>query len=271
MNKHSTSRYSSQAGAFLGVLICSTLLTHFLGLAQAAQTGNQQASESTSSSQPLWSYQIKPTNYVGAQVGPGGANQPPNGAYTAGGIGPFPSLFDAFTGLSQRQGALTSSPFMTILPIILIAAGGMLLLLPLFTMMMASPFGGGFGGGFQSGPFGYPQVGGLNKKRSLDQSKGILDMIENFSSTLEDLSRKYNYPSLQQYQHQQGSQSTIGANQQQPHKRSAKSLNDSPVATMPANHKSGDDLSMATAAGSTTADNSGNKLSLVADSLLAVS
>jgi len=218
-------------------------LTPFLGLTQgalAAQTqqvnpSGQQSEQSASSSQPLWSYQIKPTNYVGTQFGSNGG--PQSAPYTAGVSSPFPSIFDAFTGLSQRQGALTTSPFMSILPIILIAAGGFLLLLPLFTMMVASPFGGAFGGAGYQGPFGYPQVGALSKKRSVDgNQRGIIELIENFSSTIEELSRKYS-PSgsvaNQQAQQQQGAA-------QQLHKRSPKAFDEShPAATQqtPSNHK----------------------------------
>lgn len=64
-------------------------------------------------------------------------------------------------------------------------------------MMMASPFSGGFGGGNFNGGFGYPQVGALGKKRSLggDQAtfgqRGILDLFEHVSTTIEDLTKKY--------------------------------------------------------------------------------
>lgn len=167
------------------------ILTHFLSLIQPSlaangSTGSGGQTEATASTQPLWSYQVKPGSYVGAQTsGQNGHlyNSAPN------------SLFDAFTGLSQRQGALSSSPFLSILPIILIAAGGLLLLLPMLTMMMASPFGGGglFSGGYQGG-FGYPQVGALNKRRSLDQQqqrRGLIELIDHVSRTIEDLSRNY--------------------------------------------------------------------------------
>lgn len=224
---------NARPAALFALIVGASILTHFLALAHAAQTGNptqSSNSESTSSSQPLWSYQIKPSSYVGT------GGQPTNSHYTA---GTFPSLLDAFSGLSQRQGALTTSPFLSILPIILIAAGGMLLLLPLLTMMMASPFGGGFGGGGYQSPFGYPQVGALNKRRSLDgNQRGIIELIEHFSSTLEDLSRKYSNGSPQQQKNAANGQ------QQQSHKRSAKALNDLPQAATPVNHKpSSDDVS----------------------------
>lgn len=189
------------------MVACVTILTHFLTLIQpslaanGAPNGAGQVGESaaSSSTQPLWSYQVKPTNnnYLG-----NGMNPNING-FGAGGGGS--SLFDAFTGLSQRQGALTSSPFMSILPIILIAAGGLLLLLPMLTMMMASPFGGAAGGPFGGGGyqnFGYPQANLLSKRRSLDSSplhqnlggaqRGLIELIEHVSSTIEDLSRHYN-------------------------------------------------------------------------------
>lgn len=166
------------------VFILSSVLTHVLGQALPTSAANPGPTETASSSQPLWSYQVKPSNYVNAQTGQ--QNHYPT----------VPSLFDAFNGLSQRQGALTSSPFLSILPIILIAAGGMLLLLPLLTMMMASPFSGGFGG--YNGGFGYPQVGSLNKKRSLaDQiggRNGLVDLIEHVSSTIDELTKKYANP-----------------------------------------------------------------------------
>lgn len=143
----------------------------------------------------------------------------------------MPSLFDAFNGLSQRQGALSGSPFLSILPIILIAAGGMLLLLPMLTMMMASPFGGGgFGGGFNGGSFGYPQA--LNKKRSVNDQhqRGLLDLFEHVSSSIEEISKKYNLNSP----HQAGSSSNGKL-------RTAKSMNSSQqqqASEAPANHRS---------------------------------
>lgn len=177
---------------FVFLLALCSLLTLAFGQIQptnAAGTSGTSA-ETTSSSQPLWSYQVKPNSYLNA---PGGVGVSQSGHY--GSVAP-PSLFDAFNGLSQRQGALTSSPFLSILPIILIAAGGMLLLLPMLTMMMASPFGGGGAfGGYNNGAFGYPQVGALSKKRSLaDQytgQRGLIDILENVSSTIEELSKKY--------------------------------------------------------------------------------
>ena len=234
-----------------------TILTHFLTLIQPSLAANGNGgsgsggsgnSEAGASSQPIWSYQVKPTNYIGAQ------------SAQTGHYGSAPSsLFDAFTGLSQRQGALTSSPFLSILPIILIAAGGLLLLLPMLTMMIASPFGGGggpFGGGYQNG-FGYPQVGALSKRRSLDQhqqQRGLIELIEHVSTTIEDLSRKYS-PLASQQQQQQQQQQTSGSNgsngQQQVHKRGAKALNanqspdSSEVSQVqpPANHKSAGEVS----------------------------
>lgn len=214
-----TSMSTHKQPQLICVLAFATMLTHFLGLVQpslaANGNSNQQATESTAAStQPLWSYQVKPTNYVNAAQGA------QNSPYSS---GPS-SLFDAFTGLNQRQGALSSSPFLSILPIILIAAGGLLLLLPMLTMMMASPFGGGaFGGGGFQNYGGYPQVGTLNKRRSLDQltqgsHRGIIELIEHVSSTIEDLSRKYSLTS--------GSAASGAAQQAngQPHKRS-KTLN----------------------------------------------
>lgn len=189
---------SSRSRSLVILIVLSTVLTHVLGSIQIVQAGTSSSSptsgESVSSSQPLWSYQAKP----GAQVGGSSANylnSPLSGSHHYPSPSSLPSIFDAFNGaLSQRQGALTSSPFLSILPIILIAAGGMLLLLPLLTMMMASPFGG-FGGGFNNN-FGYPQAG-LNKKRSLgDQlSRGAFyDILEHVSSTIDDLSKKYSPP-----------------------------------------------------------------------------
>lgn len=235
----------------VSVLMFASLITHLVAVSAASGGSNsgQPSSEATSSSQPLWSYQVKPNSY-GNIVGNGaGSNGAQSAHYTAG-----PSLFDAFSGLSQRQGALSGSPLMTILPIILIAAGGLLLLLPMFTMMLASPFGGGgigpFGGGaggFQN--FGYPQMA---RKRSLDQTsglgqRGLVDLIEHVSSTIEELARKYGHTS----------QATAGGQQ---HKR-AKSLNspqvnESPAAAVaaaaatatattsnqPANHKPSDEM-----------------------------
>lgn len=196
------------------LFILSSVLTHALGQIQQANAASSSASETASSSQPLWSYQVKPNSYVNAP----GAQQ---GHYSG-----VPSLFEAFNGLSQRQGALTSSPFLSILPIILIAAGGMLLLLPLLTMMMASPFGGGGFGGYGGGGFGYPQVGALSKKRSLaDQfgsQRGLVDIMEHVSSTIEELSKKYS--------------SRVEASPQ----RRAKSINSPNEATgqaPPSNHK----------------------------------
>jgi hypothetical protein len=227
----------------IGTIAFIAIMTHFLALLQpglaATSSGQQQTENAAASTQPLWSYQVKPTNYVGSGQA-GGQNAP----YSAG----HSSIFDAFTGLSQRQGALTgNSPLLSILPIILIAAGGLLLLLPMLTMMMASPFGGGpFGaGGYQN--YGYPQLG-LNKRRSLDQmnaggSRGILELIEHVSSTIEDLSRKYSGGNAQQ---QQASGATAATGQQQAaaaattshtlNKRS-KALNAGQAAPTPPNHQ----------------------------------
>lgn len=227
-----------------------TILTHFLSLIHpslaANGSGSSSSTEAASSTQPLWSYQVKPTNYVGSQSAQ-------TGHYAA----PPSSIFDAFTSLSQRQGALTSSPFMSILPIILIAAGGLLLLLPMLTMMMASPFGGGgaFGGGYGNA-FGYPQVGALSKRRSLDQhqhQRGLIELIEHVSTTIEDLSRKYARPqaTAASGSHQTGPAAPAGSSpQQQVHKR-AKSLNSSqpsaaneaPQLQPPSNHKTADEVS----------------------------
>lgn len=167
------------------MLMLSSILTHVLGNIQAANAASSasSSSETTSSSQPLWSYQVKPNSYANVA-----SNQA--GHYSA-----APSILDAFNGLSQRQGALSSSPFLSILPIILIAAGGMLLLLPFLTMMIASPFSGGAGfGAYNNGPFGYPQVSAMNKKRSLADSfgqRGLIDLIEHVSSSIEEMARKY--------------------------------------------------------------------------------
>lgn len=163
----------------------SSVLSHVLGNIPTINAASSAASpsETTSSSQPLWSYQVKPNSYANV-----GGNQ-------AGHYSPVPSILDAFNGLSQRQGALTSSPFLSILPIILIAAGGMLLLLPFLTMMIASPFSGGAGfGAYNNGPFGYPQAGALNKKRSLADSfgqRGLIDLIEHVTTSIEEMTRKY--------------------------------------------------------------------------------
>lgn len=167
----------------LFIILLSSTFGHNFGFAIAASSSN---TESTSSSQPLWSYQVKPNSYVG------NVNSP-QAPYTA-----MPSIFDAFNGLSQRQGALTSSPLLSILPIILIAAGGMLLLLPFLAMMFASPFGGasGFGGYGGAGGFGYPQLGALNKKRSLGGgdlfgSRSIIDMVEYVTTAIDEFSKRY--------------------------------------------------------------------------------
>lgn len=218
----------------------SSVLTNVLGLIPSTLAATSSSTSSVSSdqtsqsaSQPLWSYQVKPNSYLNVPSSQSHQQQQHYGSTgpTYGVGSGLPSIFDAFSGLSQRQGALTGSPFLSILPIILIAAGGMLLLLPLLTMMMASPFGGGFGGGFNNGPFGYPQVGALNKKRSLNDNsqhqRGILEMIENFSSTVEELTKKYaNNGSLN------------------PKQRSAKAVNSAaqellqPAQQSPANHRS---------------------------------
>lgn len=191
--------------------VLSSVLTHALGHVQVARAAGTTSSETTSSSQPLWSYQVKPNSYVNVP-----ASQPSH--YQG-----VPSIFDAFNGLSQRQGALSSSPFLSFLPIILIAAGGMLLLLPFLTMMIASPFSGGLGGGGFNGGFGYPQVGALNKKRSLGEQfgqRGLIDLIEHVSSSIEELTKKY-------------SPQPSGINKR------AKSLNSPSAAneSQPANHK----------------------------------
>lgn len=202
----------------LVLFVLSSLLTHLLGHVQFVSAAGTTGSETTSSSQPLWSYQVKPNSYVNAAGGQQ-AHYATN-----------PTIFDAFNGLSQRQGALGGSPFLSILPIILIAAGGMLLLLPFLTMMMASPFTGGLGG-YNNG-FGYPQVGALSKKRSLaDQfggQRGLIDIIENVSTTIDELTRKY-------------STNSATNNGQQSNKR-AKSLlsspaNEQPLVMPPVNHR----------------------------------
>lgn len=158
-----------------------------------AASGSANNEQTGASSQPLWSYQVKP-----GQVNSG-------------------NLFsEAFGGLSQRQGALTTGPLMTILPILLIAAGGILLLLPFLTMMFASPFGGpgGAGGlyGYNNGgQFGYPQAaaalravaaaGATAKKRSLnsppslDQPRVWQELLDHVSTTIDELSKKYS-PSI---------------------------------------------------------------------------
>ena len=163
------------------VMLLSFAITWLIFLAQLqptsalTSTSANSPTETVSSSQPLWSYQVKPNAYV-------------NGAPSQPHMNPVSSIFDAFNGLSQRQGALSGSPFLSILPIILIAAGGMLLLLPFLTMMVASPFGGGGNlyGGFGSGQYGYPQA--LSKKRSLFTdhlaSKSFNDILEHVSSTI---------------------------------------------------------------------------------------
>lgn len=217
------------------MLIFASVLTNFLGLVvqPVRASGSSSSSESASSSQPLWSYQVKPNSYVGGQPG----------HYSA-----TPSLFDAFNGLSQRQGALSGSPFLSILPIILIAAGGLLLLLPMLTMMMASPFGAGFGGGYQN--LGYPQVGALNKRRSLDSTtlfgnqRGLIDLVEHVSTTIEELTKKYSNPSVTA-----ATTTTTNNNGQQQannnNNKRAKSLNSqvNESQAQPANHKSSDELS----------------------------
>lgn len=209
------------------VFLLSSVLTHVLSQVSpiaAATSASSSPAETASSSQPLWSYQVKPSNYVNAQT-----NQPAH--YSS-----MPSILDAFNGLSQRQGALSSSPFLSILPIILIAAGGLMLLLPLLTMMVASPFSGAAFGGYNNG-FGYPQVGALSKKRSLgDQfgQRGIIDMIEQASSTFEELAKKF---------------SNSASNSQQQQQRRAKAMNTNGAAAadnkqqqssaqVPTNHRS---------------------------------
>lgn len=200
-----------QRPQILFIILLSSIVSHNFGFAlAAASTGS--SSESTSSSQPLWSYQVKPNSYVG------GSNSP-QAPYTA-----MPSLFDAFNGLSQRQGALTSSPILSILPIILIAAGGMLLLLPFLAMMFASPFGGagGFGSYGGAGGFGYPQLGSLNKKRSFNGdlfgSRSLIDLVEHVSTAIDEFSRRY-------------------PNAASSHQKRAKSLNTDQTNPQPTNHK----------------------------------
>lgn len=200
-----------QRPQILFLVLLSSILGHNFGFAFAASSSN---TETTSSSQPLWSYQVKPNSYVG------NVNSP-QAPYTV-----MPSIFDAFNGLSQRQGALTSSPLLSILPIILIAAGGMLLLLPFLAMMFTSPFGGasGFGGYGGAGGFGYPQLGALNKKRSLNGgdlfgSRSIIDLVEHVSTAIDEFSKRYPTAS-----HATSS-------------KRAKSLNTDQVNAQPANHK----------------------------------
>lgn len=183
---------NSQYKSLASLLTLTSALTWFSLLGQiqtisAAGATNSNPNEVTSSSQPLWSYQVKPNAYTSGVSG--------NPHYT-----PMSSIFDAFNGLSQRQGALSGSSFMTILPIILIAAGGLLLLLPFLTMMVASPFSGANVYGYNGGQFGYPQT---LKKRSLfaDQlaSKSFNDILDHVSSTIDELSRKYSIPGLNQF------------------------------------------------------------------------
>lgn len=207
-------------GKFNIGLIISSALTWFALLSLLASSeaaggsggpnsgSSSGAAESASSSQPLWSYQVKPSSYGQAANGQAHYNS-------------MSSIFDAFNGLSQRQGALSGSPFLSILPIILIAAGGMLLLLPFLTMMVASPFGGGGNlyGGYNGGQYGYPQA--LGKKRSLltDHlaSKGFNEILEHVSSTIDELTRKYSPTTGQLKQRQAASESNK--------LRSGKSLN----------------------------------------------
>lgn len=189
-----------QSSLLLNGLIAVTLVVSlFIQSSLAANSGSsnsgggQLTSEteaSSVSSQPLWSYgqSTRPINYAATQNGANGASN----YYTT---STPSSMWDMFTGgLSQRQGALsTGSPFLSILPIILIAAGGFLLLLPMLTMMMGSPFGDPFGGGYQgAGQYGqYPQ---LKKRRSLDSAlhkRSLIKLIEQASSIIEDLSRQY--------------------------------------------------------------------------------
>lgn len=204
-------RISRNRARVLAFVALSALLTHTalqLPLAVRAEraSGAAGSSESMSSSQPLWSYQVKPNSYANTASGGGPSPSQQTAHYgNVGGIPAPPSLFEAFNGaLSQRQGALTTSPFLSILPIILIAAGGLLLLLPMLTMMMASPFGGGgaFGAGAFNGPFGYPQtVGALNKRRSLLErslgasigggGSGIIELLEQVGSAIDEMSRKH--------------------------------------------------------------------------------
>lgn len=99
-------------------------------------------------------------------------------------------LFDTLRSLSQRQGSLSASPFLSILPIILIAAGGLMLLLPLLTMSMASSFGGfgQFGGAGGAGGFGFPQVTNLNRRRSSSfMGHELVDLLLGSSSTSKPL------------------------------------------------------------------------------------
>lgn len=145
-----------------------------------SQQSSVVSSESASSSQPLWSYQVRPGSTLAS-------SQSSPSHYTA------PSLMDAFNGLSQRQGALSGSPFLSILPIILIAAGGMLLLLPILTMMIA-PNLSGFGQ-YGGGPFGYPGQVGARKRSLVDQlssQKGIAELFDQVSSSIEELTKKFN-------------------------------------------------------------------------------
>lgn len=68
-----------------------------------------------------------------------------------------------------------------------------MLLLPLITMMMTSPFGlSGLG---QYGA-SYPQVAGLNKKRSATAgdkfgNRMVDDFVDHISASIEELSRKF--------------------------------------------------------------------------------
>lgn len=159
-------------------ILLAPALTHLLSQVElAAAAGSAGPESSQTPSQPAWPNQGKPNSYNGPQA----ARYPV-----------MSSLFDALGGLSQRQGTITTgaSPLTTILPIILIAAGGLLLLLPLLTMSMASPFGafGGLGGGYQN--LGYPQVGALSRRRSLD------GLVEQVSSAIENFSKKYSISKL---------------------------------------------------------------------------
>lgn len=248
------------------MILLSSMLAHVLGQVQLVSaaggpsSSSSSSSETTSSSQPLWSYQVKPGSYINAPSGQPGA------PYSA-----MPSIFDAFNGLSQRQGALSGSPFLSILPIILIAAGGILLLLPFLTMMMASPFSGAGFGGYGQGGFGYPQMAAaMGKKRSLaDQMPGqgprggagqLGDLIENFSSVIDELTRKYSVATNSQ-------QANVG----QPNRRgkainltsSQPITNDAASQATPANHKQ--QLNVVAAASAPTSDelngNNGNSLS----------
>lgn len=183
------------------VLIFSTALTHAL-IFQAKPTlaangapvsSAQSSGETTSSSQPLWTYQPKPSLFSSSINGQSGNN------YMAHQMQPN-SLFDSLSSLGQRQGSISTSPLLSILPIILIAAGGMMLILPLLTMMLASPFGSGFGALGGNG-FGYPQVANLNKRRSVSNSfiesllssstnKPLFDIVDHISTSIEELSKK---------------------------------------------------------------------------------